>query len=412
MVRVFKIALTGGPCSGKSTSMATLMDKFSSDFQVYTLPEVATTVVNSGVTIIPTAFNTETHTIMTRSICEMQIELERFYEKIAKLSKNKDVIIFCDRGVLDNFAFCSPEVKKRVYKETGWDESYTCMERYDMVIHLVTAAKGAEEFYTLENNLARTESPELAIFFDKKGYEEWMIHPKLVVIDNSLKGFQKKLDRVVNAVSCLVRKKPVASKMCKMVLNCRSEDVPLPKGVQYNMFYETITYLTSSNPNRVHSTKKRRLESSETAIYTHTERFLNLKEEDHMEATYTIGVKTYLDCLKNRDPERLDINRKVVTFSIETPKSVNIFNLEIYKFDSPESMEHCRKLKGSIFGGEAREYSSLVFLRAFSETGAFPREIFDDFFPDKKDITNNPYFFVHNIAKQRSLNSPDSPEFK
>ena len=34
------------------------------------------------------------------------------------------------------------------------------MNRYDLVIHLRTAALGKEEFYTLDNNSARTETAE------------------------------------------------------------------------------------------------------------------------------------------------------------------------------------------------------------------------------------------------------------
>ena len=34
--------------------------------------------------------------------------------------------------------------------------------RYDAVFHLVTAANGAERFYTLENNQARSETPQQA----------------------------------------------------------------------------------------------------------------------------------------------------------------------------------------------------------------------------------------------------------
>jgi hypothetical protein len=35
--------------------------------------------------------------------------------------------------------------------------------RYDGVFHLVTAAIGAEKFYTLANNTARSETPEQVI---------------------------------------------------------------------------------------------------------------------------------------------------------------------------------------------------------------------------------------------------------
>jgi hypothetical protein len=42
--------------------------------------------------------------------------------------------------------------------ETGWSTIQLRDRRYEAVIHLVTAADGAEEFYTSENNEARYES--------------------------------------------------------------------------------------------------------------------------------------------------------------------------------------------------------------------------------------------------------------
>lgn len=64
----------------------------------------------------------------------------------------------CDRGVCDNFAYCSPQNKINILQETGWSENFVCNERYDLVVHLVTAAIGAEKHYTLENNEARWEN--------------------------------------------------------------------------------------------------------------------------------------------------------------------------------------------------------------------------------------------------------------
>lgn len=40
--------------------------------------------------------------------------------------------------------------------------------RYDAVLHLVSAADGAEEFYTTSNNKERTEGLELARELDKR----------------------------------------------------------------------------------------------------------------------------------------------------------------------------------------------------------------------------------------------------
>ena len=47
-------------------------------------------------------------------------------------------------------------------KANGMDEVSLRDGRYDGILHLVTAASGAEEHYSLDNNEARTESVEMA----------------------------------------------------------------------------------------------------------------------------------------------------------------------------------------------------------------------------------------------------------
>lgn len=37
----------------------------------------------------------------------------------------------------------------------GWTTNYLRDKRYDEVIYMITAADGAEKFYSLENNVAR-----------------------------------------------------------------------------------------------------------------------------------------------------------------------------------------------------------------------------------------------------------------
>jgi len=43
-------------------------------------------------------------------------------------------------------------------EETGWTWNYLCNERYDLVIHLVTAAKGANNYYGSLTNKNRYEN--------------------------------------------------------------------------------------------------------------------------------------------------------------------------------------------------------------------------------------------------------------
>lgn len=110
---------------------------------------------------------------------KMQMDMEDYFTAIASIQK-KDVIILTDRGVMDNTAYCSKEVEAKIYDSTGWTKNEIRDNRYDMVIHLVTAADGAEKHYTLENNEARSETPEIAKWLDKKTQAVWNGHPNHV----------------------------------------------------------------------------------------------------------------------------------------------------------------------------------------------------------------------------------------
>ena len=76
---------------------------------------------------------------------------------------------------------------------------------YDAVVHLVTAADGAEEYYTTANNGARTETAEQARHLDSLVRKAWGEHPTHFTVDNSGKGgFAEKQQRVVDTVLKIV----------------------------------------------------------------------------------------------------------------------------------------------------------------------------------------------------------------
>ncbi len=60
----------------------------------------------------------------------------------------------------------------------------------------MTAAKGAEKYYTTANNTARTETPEMAAALDDKLIAAWTGHPHLRVIDNS-SDFEHKMKNLI-----------------------------------------------------------------------------------------------------------------------------------------------------------------------------------------------------------------------
>jgi len=73
-------------------------------------------------------------------------------------------------------------------------------DKYDAVFHLVTAAKGAEEFYTTANNSARTETVAEAALLDDKLISAWTGHPHFRVIDNT-SSFEDKMKKLVAEIA-------------------------------------------------------------------------------------------------------------------------------------------------------------------------------------------------------------------
>ena len=59
---------------------------------------------------------------------------------------------------MDGSAYTDDNVWQALLDETGWNHIQLRDRRYEAVIHMVTAADGAEKFYTDENNQARYET--------------------------------------------------------------------------------------------------------------------------------------------------------------------------------------------------------------------------------------------------------------
>lgn len=89
-------------------------------------------------------------------------------------------------------------------KESNLDFVTARDTRYNAVLHLVTAADGAEVFYTLANNQTRTETAEEARDQDLRTQKAWAGHPHHIIIDNHEKTFDAKLQLLVAHISAFV----------------------------------------------------------------------------------------------------------------------------------------------------------------------------------------------------------------
>ena len=191
-MEISKIVITGGPCAGKSTAMSRIQNAFTQmGYTVLFVPETATELITGGVA----PWTCGTNADYQKCQLKLQIEKETIFEQAARTMTADKVLIVCDRGTLDNKAYMDDIEFAEILRSIGSNE-VELRDNYDAVFHLVTAAKGAEEFYTTANNSARTETADEAAVLDDKLISAWTGHPHLRVIDNT-SSFEDKMKKLI-----------------------------------------------------------------------------------------------------------------------------------------------------------------------------------------------------------------------
>ena len=191
-MRIRKIVLTGGPSAGKTTGLSWIQNALSKlGYTVLFVPETATELISGGVA----PWTCGTNLDYQKGQMHLQLEKEKVFERAARSMNAEKILIVCDRGAMDNRAYMDEREFGEVLSDIGMTETQLT-EGYGAVFHMVTAAKGAEEFYTFENNAARYETTEQARALDDRLIAAWSGHRHLRVIDNN-SDFNSKLRRLI-----------------------------------------------------------------------------------------------------------------------------------------------------------------------------------------------------------------------
>ena len=194
--KITKIVITGGPCAGKTTAMSWIQNAFTRlGYAVLFVDETATQLITGGAA---PWLNTSNRDFQWHLI-QLQEAKEKAFEDIARTMKETKILIVCDRAAMDNCAYMTEQEFGWVLKQMRVSE-VEMRDQYDAVFHLVTAAKGAEKYYTLANNQARTETVEQAAALDDKLIAAWTGHPHFRGIDNST-GFEEKMLRLIREIT-------------------------------------------------------------------------------------------------------------------------------------------------------------------------------------------------------------------
>ena len=323
-----KIAITGGPCGGKTSGLAKISLGLSDKgYEVIVVPEAATLLKNAGIKIGESYLSSQEFEFV---LFKQQAFLEDLFEQYAEHLIEKDVIIVCDRGIVDGKAYLSSEAEyEEVLKELNLNP-VEVRDSYDAVFHLKTVADGKEEYYTCDNNEAREEkTPEEARIADRKTLKAWIGHPHFRVIDNST-DFDGKMSRLMSEIySFLGLPTPIETERKYLIKMPNLDDI-LSK---YNAVKSEIVqvYLISENENEEQRIRQRGENGSYT--YYHTKK---IKRDDmsRYEVEEKISKDRYLELLMQADTQKSIIRKNRYCFVYEN----QYFEMDIYPFCSDKAI--------------------------------------------------------------------------
>jgi hypothetical protein len=170
-----RIVLTGGPCGGKTRLIEELAQDPAWRGRFLSLPEAIFVAGRVGVPVSQQIFQ------------KLMVEIQRGLEDA--LARTLDPcdprLVICHRGTLDPLAYWLdrgwPEAEFFTFTGTEREDHY---RRYAAVIHLVTAADGAEANYTRWPEAHRSEGIEDAIGLDRLLHRVWRDHPRYYRLGN------------------------------------------------------------------------------------------------------------------------------------------------------------------------------------------------------------------------------------
>lgn len=236
---VKKIVLTGGPGSGKTSVLEHINKVYSGEgYKVVIVSETATELMNSGIT-----FKDGTISLLDfqELVMRLQLAKEEVVDRMIVQSNNEKVIVIYDRGTTDNSTYINKDEFEEVLVRLNQVKSFAdLMNKYDLVINLV----GSKEFYTTENNKARSESASVALKLGDITLNSWLGHKNLKIVLPKEK-IEEKINEVLNIINEILEEKQV-KRQEKYVVDLNKTDMEFISN-NGKVMQIVQTYLTSDS---------------------------------------------------------------------------------------------------------------------------------------------------------------------
>lgn len=206
-----KIVLTGGPGSGKTTVIESIKEAYSGKYKVIVVDETASYLINMG--IRPFGEGAVSMVDFQELVLKTQLAKEEVVDRATDFLPDENIILIYDRGLLDNCAYISEEefqtILNRLEKKHTINEF---LERYDLIINLVSR----KDFYTKDNNPARSEEVGEALRLGERTLSSWVGH-KNVKIVSPKDEMSEKIREVLNHINEVLEEKEVKRQLKFMV---------------------------------------------------------------------------------------------------------------------------------------------------------------------------------------------------
>ncbi len=349
--QISKIVITGGPCAGKTTAMSWIQNAFSKlGYAVLFVDETATQLITGGAAPWLSTSNRDFQWQLLR----LQQAKEKAFIEIGKTMKEKKILVVCDRAAMDNCAYMTEQEFGWVLKQMNTSK-IELRDQYDAVFHLVTAAKGAEKYYTLANNQARTETVEAASALDDKLISAWTGHPHFRIIDNST-GFEEKMLRLIKEITAFLGE-PAPLEIERKYLISRPNLHALEQMPNCEKVDIVQTYLKSEDPSEERRIRQRGSNGSYMYFMTRKRKASGIKR---VEIEERLSQQEYISLLVKADPacrpihkERFCLSENGLYYEIDIYpewKDKAIMEIELHSEDQeivfPEGIDIIREVTG------------------------------------------------------------------
>nr|CAD7600830.1 unnamed protein product [Timema genevievae] len=403
--RVYKVVLTGGPCGGKTTGQSRLCTFFENlGWKVFRVPETATVLLSGGIKF--SDLSAEEAFTFQENLLKTMVQIENTFFSLGD-SCTRDCLIICDRGAMDASAcvmfpsvpsVISPEKWGRMMAANSWNPVELRDNRYNQICHLVSAANGAEDFYSTEDHACRSEGIELAKELDYNAAAAWVGHPYFDVIDNST-DFETKICRMIASVC----QKLGIDTGDRLLTNSRKlkflVNGPLPSDAAFPPYqdFDVVHNYLQTKTSKMQTRLRKRGQNGHWS-YIHTIRKPKIRNQV-VEVKTQLTHRDYINMLAQRDDSHFTIFKKRRCFLLNNQYfQLDIYrepchprytdNIDPYHLRYMDNIEPCHpRCKGLIL---LETYSS-------AEDDQLKKSL-PLFLPIEKEVTGNPQYSMFNLS--------------